>query len=372
MTALEQYARLEAIARYRGETATSTREVVISFGERTLIIVGMDDIPIAHWPLASLDVEHQDDGSLEIAAFEGGAERLFLSDPDMIEAIDVVAPQPLPPPVEVPPPKRRWAWLTVLAFAGAIVYFLVVPLFSGRVMDLVPVERERAIGLAMHSQFLQGLELGEAGVCEEPDSLGALQALIERASSTLTPPPDITLTVVDHPSTFALALPGDQLIVFRGLIAAANTPEELAGLIAHEIHHVVSRDPLRKILDAASVKESLHHIGGDILGEPVPETALEVLLNQPYLPEVEAAADSHADATLRAAEVPPAKYGLLLRRIANPATAPPPGPDYAAAHPDLAGRAERFSDLESAEPAEFTPILPDRDWLVLQNICSGL
>lgn len=372
MTALEHYARLEAVARYGDSASAGTREVVVSFGERTLVVVGMDDLPIAHWPLATLDVQHQGDGSVEIAPFDGGTERLLLDDPEMIEAIDVVAPRPPPPPVEVPPPKRRWAWMTIFAFAAAVVYFLVVPVVSGRVIDLIPVERENAIGLALQTQFMEGLETGGTRACEEPESHAVLEALVDRVSAAPGAMPEIALIVLDHPSVFALSLPGNHLILFRGMITAADTPEELAGLIAHEVHHLRNRDPMQKILDAASIQETIHHIGGDILGEPVPETALTVLLNQPYPAERETASDAHAEAELGEAEVPVARYGAFLGRIARPASAPPPGPDYTAAHPDLTGRAAQFAQLATTDPGEFTPVLSDRDWLVLQNICSGL
>ena len=54
MTALAQYAKLEAEARYFDGESAQPLEVVLSFGKRSLVIIGDNEVPIAHWPLASL------------------------------------------------------------------------------------------------------------------------------------------------------------------------------------------------------------------------------------------------------------------------------------------------------------------------------
>ncbi len=67
MTALDDYAKLETEARYYdGRSATPT-EVIVSFGERSLMIVGLDDVAIAHWPLASLkSLSNPKDGTAQL------------------------------------------------------------------------------------------------------------------------------------------------------------------------------------------------------------------------------------------------------------------------------------------------------------------
>ena len=42
-TALDKYAKLEALARYFDGEAAQPRDVVLGFGARTLIIIGFDD-----------------------------------------------------------------------------------------------------------------------------------------------------------------------------------------------------------------------------------------------------------------------------------------------------------------------------------------
>jgi predicted Zn-dependent protease len=50
-----------------------------------------------------------------------------------------------------------------------------------------------------------------------------------------------TIKVIDSPEVNAFALPGGHLYVNSGLVLAADTEAELAGVIAHEISHVTAR-----------------------------------------------------------------------------------------------------------------------------------
>src|SRR5690625_4964871 len=106
VTALDRYAKLEAIGQYHDLHEDAPREVVVSFGERSLIIMGLDDHPITHWPLASLRT--RDDPSIlpiEIAPEGIEDERLVLDDREMSAAIAEVCPDLYRAPPR--PPQRR-------------------------------------------------------------------------------------------------------------------------------------------------------------------------------------------------------------------------------------------------------------------------
>ena len=57
--------------------------------------------------------------------------------------------------------------------------------------------------------------------------------------------------VIDDPKTVnAFATPGGYLYVYSGLLAAADTEDEVAGVLAHEAGHVVGRHSARQMVDA--------------------------------------------------------------------------------------------------------------------------
>jgi len=69
--------------------------------------------------------------------------------------------------------------------------------------------------------------------------------------------------VVDDPSINAFAIPGGHVYVHTGLIANANSASELAGVMAHEISHVVARHSTEQI----TRQYGLSILAGLVLGQ---------------------------------------------------------------------------------------------------------
>ncbi len=379
VTALDKYAKLEAIARYRDGPSDRVREVVLSFGERTLMIVGLDDQPISHWPLVNVHrLSAEGAETVLLAPFADSPERIELTDPDMIEAIDIVVPRLDAPRARRRRTRPRWgAWLAMimLGAVAALVWFW--PNLMERTVDLVPQDRAKVIGATVRAGALSKIGISEdaaGAVCTEPEGRAALDRLIVMAAG-IGPgtgddaPASLRVTVIDHPAPLAVGLPGGAILLMRGMIETAGTPEALTALLAHEIAHVRARDPMRKILRMATFSEKIAHILGDVIEEPVPDTAVNALLTGAYLPAEETAADAAVTDALNAAKLPSTPYAALLLQLS---VSDHPGPHYGDAHPSLKIRASRADATDPIGADPFEPALADRDWLVLQTICGGL
>ena len=82
----------------------------------------------------------------------------------------------------------------------------------------------------------------ELGLVEDPDLLAYVNRIGERLQR-FAPPRDFEYRfhIVDQEAPNAFALPGGQIYVSRGLLLLANTEDELANVIAHEIVHAALR-----------------------------------------------------------------------------------------------------------------------------------
>src|SRR5437016_3151702 len=69
--------------------------------------------------------------------------------------------------------------------------------------------------------------------------------------------------VVDDSDINAFAVPGGHIYINRGLIGAANKADELAGVLAHEISHVVARHVIKQ----AEQQQTIGTIGAILLGQ---------------------------------------------------------------------------------------------------------
>ena len=64
----------------------------------------------------------------------------------------------------------------------------------------------------------------------------------------------------------AFALPGGNVVVLTGLLKAVAKPEELAGVLAHEIAHVTERHGFQKIIESAGLYILAQALFGDATG----------------------------------------------------------------------------------------------------------
>lgn len=70
--------------------------------------------------------------------------------------------------------------------------------------------------------------------------------------------------VIDSTELNAFAIPGGYILLTRGLYQRLSDPSELAGVLAHEIAHVVARHHLKAELTAKIISEGTRRVG-DIL-----------------------------------------------------------------------------------------------------------
>ena len=135
----------------------------------------------------------------------------------------------------------------------------------------VDTSREVEIGQRFAATLLGGAPLvnnpGVQGYVNELGSWLALQA--ER--------PDLTFHfgVLDTPTVNAFATPGGYIFITRGLLERLNNETELAGVLSHEIAHVVARHHL-----AAAQKQANLDFAGAVLGQALAGKENEALLTQ--------------------------------------------------------------------------------------------
>jgi predicted Zn-dependent protease len=126
----------------------------------------------------------------------------------------------------------------------------------------------------------QELQIGKQAAAEVEQQMGfvespRLQAYVAQVGARLAPlsprqEPGLKYEfhAVDMEETNAFALPGGYVYVSRGLLALANSEDELAGVLGHEIGHVAARHSAQRQTRAqvAGIGAAIATIGAAILG----------------------------------------------------------------------------------------------------------
>jgi hypothetical protein len=100
-------------------------------------------------------------------------------------------------------------------------------------------------------------------VIEDPALTAPLRAIGERLMTHVPPSPlRLRFSLIELPEANAFVLPGGRIYVSRKLVAFATSEDELAGVIAHELGHVIARqhtiavsNQFKKVLGIASVTD---------------------------------------------------------------------------------------------------------------------
>jgi Zn-dependent protease with chaperone function len=207
-------------------------------------------------------------------------------------------------------------------------------------------------------------------LCENDAGRAALDRMATRLNPNPELPYPLRVDVIDHGLVNAAALPGGRILLFRGLIDAAGNPEEVAGVLAHEIGHVVYRDPTREALRAAGTAGILGLLLGDIFGASIVVVASDAVLNASYQREAEVRADETAYRLLAAAELPSRPFADFFLKMREKYGETPEFLKLVASHPGLEIRAQHAAEADRIGDGPYEPVLSDRDWIALRGICS--
>ena len=273
------------------------------------------------------------------------------------------------------PPKGRGrlaGWAVAAVAAVALQIGVLIPLLADRLAVYIPPEGERALGEATFEQIRSALAdtgLPPLATCDDPDGLAALQRMMARLNEGREVPEDISVFVLDHGMVNAFALPGGYVVFFRGLIEEAQSPNEVASVMAHEIGHVANRDPTRHAMRSAGSIGILGLLFGDFAGGAAVVFLTERLISAKYSQGAETGADTYAHAALEQANVSPAALGDMFDRLRKKYGDREGISAHFLSHPALGERIDR-ARAAAREGAEYGQIVSDADWELIQAVCG--
>lgn len=332
MTALKEYERLESLGLWKAGPDAQRVEVIVSFGEATLVLSNGQGDPLTHWSLAAVERVNDEQGVVVFSADDEAQEILEIEDPAMIEALDktlaaIAKTRPRPGRL------RTWiAALVILWFATAL--FIWLPETAARyATSIVPDATSEEIGKhAMeHVANLTGTR------CSSPLGDRALRILEKRLLRTSVN----HLSVVEMGSRKSALLPGGNILLNKSLLRDDRGPELLAGYVLLERATEDEEPPLYQLFQTAGTRETLNFLATGEIGDTTLDRFSEARITGP----VSAPSIENLAALFEVAELSSAVFAQEE-------------PRYKAL-----SESDRFR-------GSYEPLLRDAEWLALQDICE--
>jgi len=363
-------------ARYFDGLTSARHDVTLELASHALVIRDGDGAILDQWSYDRLKHLSAPDHIFRIGLRKNPVlARLEITDMDFAHEIDLLAPDIDRTGASARKIRRRaigWAFAAAIAMVLSAIYG--VPLLADRLAPVVPRGFEQRIGAATNAQVRAMLdkgppgrpfECGEAAI--ERAGLVAFRKLarqLEAAANLGTP---LHISVVRRAEPNAFALPGGYIYVFQGLIDKAETPDELAAVIAHEIGHVAHRDGMRAVLQGAGLSFLFGMMLGDFVGGGAVVLAARTILESAYSRNVENAADRFGVQVMLALGADARALGRFLQRISG---------DEASTfsilldHPTARERAAAINAIAPPQSRGVT-LLDPGEWAALKRVCAG-
>jgi Zn-dependent protease with chaperone function len=356
--------------------AGARHAVTVELDNAMVVVRGsVDGDILARWPHDELEPMSAPAGMLRLGRHGSPvAARLEIRDAAFAVMVRAVATG-----VDRRAGENRRGRVKVVAWSiAAVVSLLVlgifgVPAIASRLAPVLPLDVEHKLGRAVDAQVRQMLDSkksGKAFECGggsgEQAGRAALDKLVGRLEAGAALPIPLHVTVARRPEANAFALPGGTIYVFEGLIDKVNEPDELAGVIAHEIGHVARRDGTRSVLQSAGLSFLFGMVLGDFVGGGAVIIAARSVLSSAYSREVEGDADMFGVALMKRIGRDGRALGVILDRIAG---AIEPGVQVLADHPQTKARVVAINQI--ATPGAGVVLVDAAEWSSLKRICAG-
>ncbi|MCZ6753195.1 MAG: M48 family metallopeptidase [Acidobacteria bacterium] len=361
---------------FDGRTASRQRVTITVTGNALHVVKqdGKQSGPDLWWPYEEIR-QTQGFYSGEQVRLEKGdelPEAIVVDDDAFLAAIHQIAPD-APARFHNPAHRSHRFQFLLLAGAGTILvvwalYFWGIPVLADQAAARVPVSWEEQLGRAVVGEMAPVDKR-----CADPERIGALNQIVFALTVT-SPEPDspytFVITVVDDPAVNAFAAPGGQIVIYQGLLEKTENPEEMAGVLAHEIQHIVQRHATKALFREMSMSVLLAAAVGDASGLATVLGAAQTIGALRYRRRDEAEADREGMKAVQAAGIDPMGMIRFLNKLEESSGDMPRAAEYFSTHPLTRNRIEQLSRL--AAQADYTPVplLPGYQWAEMGKICD--
>lgn len=324
---------------------------------------------LASWPIARIRKINEDLSELlrlRLDTDENEAARLTLLDREILPELEKAGATLV----------IRHSWSKRLGIAaGTVVLILLLlssgiwgwPLLADGIAGLLPDSFERQLGANAKKTIITVLSKiypTQPALCTSAPGLAALNKLVTRIAAGFPEPVHFSADIAQVKMVNAFALPGGEIVVTSELIKFADSPEEVAAVLSHEMAHAVRHHPTRGMVRAAGYNILIGLVFGNNFGSSLGET----ILNSAYTRDMEAEADRLGLTALR--DVGIKKTGLtdFFRRLRDKEGDRAKFLSLLSTHPSFEDRitaADAISDKPNAGPA-----MTSKEWEALRKACD--
>jgi predicted Zn-dependent protease len=360
-------------ARYLDGVTSQARDVSLSMTDQSLII-SIDQETIAMWAYSKIFVK--EDWINPTGAIIGYKDNLDASltihSQPQFQKIQQKLPRRHQASFIIPTQYRYLFLMAVGAVAAAFVLLPVIGHLAGLATYLIPSSLEKKFGQMMVDQMSN-----EFKPCDDKAAMASLQKISTRLAMQ-TGKKDIDPQIYLFKSSIqnAFSLPGEKIAVLSAFLNDAQSENEIAAVMAHEMGHMVKRDALEVFVESQGLGVITSLIGSSGSYGSVAQFA-SFMQTMNYSRKKEFQADEYGAILLVKAGYSPEGLSSFLSRMDKQGKTGLFGKaseyeeyiEFLSTHPDTKERVRRIGTYTQKSAASVTPSLTQGEFMALKNAC---
>jgi Zn-dependent protease with chaperone function len=163
---------------------------------------------------------------------------------------------------DLTPPTQKRQFFSVLMFFGALILtgLAIANFLLNQLILWIPHDLEKQLGALAVPIFEQ--------LAQPSETQASLNQLLDRLEAELPAKRqadrDYQVLYLPDATVNALAIPGDCIIIYQGLLAQLESENELMMVLGHELGHFAHRDHLRGLGRGIAIQLTLAYLFGDV------------------------------------------------------------------------------------------------------------
>lgn len=339
------------------------RSVTVTLGDR--LEIGEDGLVLAQWVYADVRRADSPPGLLRLTCQSAPQlARLEIRDAALAADLEKRCAKLDAHQVDRRGLVRIVGWSIAATVSIVLLVLFAIPLAADRLAPLVPQSLERKFGEASE---LQVKTIFGNQVCNNADGQAAYDKLLRELREAAGLKGVVESHVLATPVPNAFALPGGKVYLFSGLLAKAESPDEIGGVLAHEFGHLKHRDNMRGMIYNGGTSFLIGLLFSDITGSSALIFASRSVVTSSYSREAEQGADDFSIEVMHKLGRPAKAMGELLFRITGKEG--DRSLSFLASHPLSEDRLKHMgeADISPSSP----PLLTAAEWKALKAICNS-
>ncbi|MBL0318653.1 MAG: M48 family metallopeptidase [Alphaproteobacteria bacterium] len=355
-------------ARYYDGKMAQTHDVLVSFEASGLTIYLHHNEPAIHWDYPQLRIPNRPEANRPLFIYHRDKlnATLMILESHSHSSLFSLLPKSALPNISF---QLSWKIISLLSLISCLIIIGIYSQFieiTGVIADLFPSSWERALSDRTLNQLYRNKI-----VCNAHHGNDILTIISDRLRAASSKKVNLTIEVIKDKAINAFALPGEKIVILSGMIDDTQTPEELAGILAHEMGHVIKNHPTQQFIQNFGIGL----INGLLFGNMGDTSNIISFADNMYHLHNNRHSESEADDValqlLVKAQISPGGVATFFERLEKREILKGTASklfNFVSAHPLTAERIQHIR--MTPPPLQEKPILTNDQWNALKSICQ--